>query len=128
MKLYFEKYVNEDSSGKLHPVPSEFSFNVIPSIKRDLKAAGLDEDDLKDLENHIKTTLPKTHYGFGVHKAEWWPSRFKQGKKEGRVIYIEVTLKNAVWIVKIYKKNQQKDLSKEELKQILQFAKKLKEQ
>ena len=127
MKLYFENFIKEDASGHLHPVPSDFSFNVVPGVIRDLKKLGLLEEDLKDLENHIKSTIPKSHIGYGIHKAEWWPNRFNQGKKEARVIYIEITLKSAVWIVKIYKKNQQKDVSKKELAKIIQVAKKLKE-
>lgn len=118
MKLYFEQ-LDEDASGQLHPVQNNFQFEILNSFRKDMKRLNLTDSDIEELKNEMQKRLPKAEIYNSVFKFEWWPKRFNQGKKEGRVIYIELVKLEKVYLATMYKKNEQKDLTKDQKKIIL---------
>lgn len=118
MKLYFEQ-LDEDASGQLHPVQNNFQFEILNSFRKDMKRLNLTDSDIEELKNEMQKRLPKAEIYNSVFKFEWWPKRFNQGKKEGRVIYIELIKLEKVYLATMYKKNEQKDLTKDQKKIIL---------
>lgn len=124
MKLYFEQ-LDEDASGQLHPVPQDYKIQALKTFKRDAKRLQLTKEDLSELEQELKSRAPKAHLGNSIFKFEWYPSRYNQGKKEARVIYIELTNDKVAWLVNIYKKNEKSDITPKELKQLAIISKEL---
>lgn len=124
MKLYFEP-ITEDSSGQLHPVPEDYDILQLKTFKKDAKHLRLTEQDITELEQQLKSRAPKAHLGNSIFKFEWYPSRYKEGKKEARVIYVEITTDKIAWLVNIYKKNEKSDLTPAEIKALKQFVKQI---
>lgn len=114
-------YLNED----LRPIPQEFDIIETSVFKKQLKRLGFTEEDVEELKIELKKRPPKASLGNGAYKFEWHPSRFNLGKKESRVCYIEVIRDSKAWLVYIYSKNDKKDLTNSEKKDIKELSKQL---
>lgn len=118
-----ESKIREYNSNNLNPIPKDFNFVVTTQFLEDVKGLGLTESDIEELKQSLKSRAPKASIGPNVYKFEWWPKRFNLGKKEGRVIYIEVICDSEAYLLKVYQKNKKKDLTLDEKNDIIESSK-----
>ena len=98
-------------------------------FEEDWKSAGLDDDDLCDLENFLMQN-PKAGdmipHLLGGRKVRYAASG--HGKSGGvRVIYIDIVIREHTYLLLAYPKNVQTDLTPEQKKALNKLIKKLKE-
>lgn len=108
----------------LEPVPKGTTIVQTKKFEKDFRKLGLDDDDLIDLEESIMTYPPEASLGSNVYKFRWSPKRWGQGQSNGaRLIYIYLLRNQRVYLMKIYRHNQQDNLSEKELKVFRDSAK-----
>lgn len=120
-----KKRIVEDSSGSLHPVPNNYVVEALSTFTKEFNKLNFTSDDYEELLQELKHRPPKASIGGSVFKFEWWPKRFNQGKKEGRVIYIEYVSSEKVYLYSIYPKNKKEDLNTSEKSIIIELSKNL---
>jgi RelE toxin of RelE / RelB toxin-antitoxin system len=90
---------------------------------------GLGEEDLRELQGYLleHPSAGDTVQGTGgVRKLRW--ARPGRGKSGGvRTIYIDFADRETTWLITVFGKNEQTDLSPEERSEIKRFVKKIKE-
>ena len=86
---------------------------------------GLTEEDLRELQNFLlehPEAGPVIEGTGGVRKLRW--ARTGRGKSGGvRTIYIDFRDRETVWLITVFGKNEQANLSSEEKKTIKGFVK-----
>lgn len=106
------------------------TFIEVPIFTKKWKELGLTDDDLRELQN-ILLNDPKTGkviQGTGGLRKIRIPME-NRGKSGGsRVIYVDIELKETIYFVNVYSKNEQDDLTKDEKKAFNAAIKILKEE
>lgn len=109
-------------SQNLEPIPENYEIKELSSFLRDVKKYHLTQVDVEELKSELKKRPPKACIGRSVYKFEWWPKRFNLGKKQGRVIYIDIIQGENAYLTALYQKNDKKDLTFSEKECILQLS------
>lgn len=108
----------------LQPVQRGSTIIETKRFTKEFRKLGLDDDDLLDLEESIMTYPPEASLGSNVYKFRWSPKKWGQGQSNGaRLIYIYLLQNKKVYLMKIYKHNQQDNLSDKELESFRKSAK-----
>ena len=98
-------------------------------FRRRWSRLGLGEEDLRELQGYLleHPSAGDTVQGTGgVRKLRW--ARPGRGKSGGvRTIYIDFADRETTWLITVFGKNEQTDLSPEERSEIKRFVKKIKE-
>ena len=124
----FEEIVEnklENSYNINERVESSSSFVELEGFKRDWEDLGLNDDDLRDLQNLIinnpSSSIP---LGSNVYKIRFSPKRLTRGKDTAnRVIYIEVIKSNVIYLATAFSKSEEVNISKIEEDNLRTFAK-----
>ena len=106
----------------LKPVPQDYIV-YDELIKGDKKRLNLTDEDIEELKKEIKRLPPNGQYDKHIFKFRWSPKRWNMGKRGAlRVIYVTFVVLKEVHLVQMYKKNEQEDITKEELEEIKKLA------
>lgn len=106
------------------------TFKEVPSFTRKWQELGLTDDDLRNLEN-ILLENPKagdTIAGTGGLRKIRIPLENTGKRGGGRVLYIDVEIKETIYLINVYTKNEKDDLTEEEKKAFKAVVKLLKEE
>ena len=106
------------------------TFIEVPSFTKKWRDLGLTDDDLRDLEN-VLLANPKIGDVIkgtgGLRKVRI--SMDNRGKRgSGRVIYVDIELKETIYFINVYTKNEKDDLTEEEKRALRAVVKVLKEE
>ena len=106
------------------------TFIEVPMFTKKWKELGLTDDNLKDLQNELLKN-PKAGVaiqGTGGLRKIRIPVE-KSGKRGGaRVIYVDIEIKETIYFINVYAKNEKDDLTEEEKKAFKAIVKILKEE
>ena len=108
------------------------TFIETPIFTAKWKELGLNDDNLKDLQN-ILLENPKlgdtiSHTG-GLRKIRVPMENKGKGKRSGaRIIYVDVDIKETIYLVNVYSKDEKADLTPSEKKALKAVVKILKEE
>lgn len=94
----------------------ERTFKEVPSFTAKWQALGLNDDDLRTLEN-ILLKDPKIGdviRGTGGLRKVRIPMEYAGKRGGGRVIYIDIEVKECIYLLNVYAKNEQIDLTDKE--------------
>ena len=94
------------------------TFIEVPMFTRKWKELGLNDDDLRRLENELLEN-PKAGdaiQGTGGIRKIRIPIENSGKRGGGRVIYVDVELKETIYFINVYAKNEQDDLTEDEKK------------
>lgn len=96
------------------------TFIEVPTFTRKWKDLGLTDDNLRDLEN-ILLEDPKTGDAIkgtgGIRKIRIPMGNKGKGKRGGsRVIYVDIELKETLYFINVYSKDEKDDLTDDEKK------------
>lgn len=116
-----EGYVNN-----LQPVPKDYEIIVEKKFKKEFEKLGLDDEDLQELKTAITEQKPDANLGNDIYKFRWAPQKWNTGKSGAtRVIYISIVVDKEVYLVKIYPKNEQENLTNEDKKKLKKIKDKI---
>ena len=105
------------------------TFIEVPIFTRKWQELGLTDDDLKNLEN-VLLNDPKAGpviQGTGGLRKIRIPMEDSGKRGGGRVIYIDLEIKETIWFINVYSKTEKDDLTFEERKAFKAMVKVLKE-
>ena len=107
------------------------TFIEVPMFMKKWKELGLTDDDLRALQN-VLLKNPKagdTIQGTGGMRKIRIPMENKsKGKRSGaRVIYVDIELKECIYFINVYSKDEKDDLTEDEKKAFKAVVKILKE-
>lgn len=106
------------------------TFKEVPSFTKKWQSLGLNDDDLRVLEE-ILLKDPKTGntiVGTGGMRKIRIPID-DIGKRSGcRVIYVDIEVKECIYLLNVYAKNEQTDLTDKERKMLKKLVEALKEE
>ena len=105
-------------------------FKEVPSFTAKWKALGLTDEDLRTLQN-ILLKDPKigdTISGTGGLRKIRIPIDHTGKRGGGRVIYIDIEIKECIYLLNVYAKNEQTDLTEREKKLLKKLVDVLKEE
>ena len=108
----------------------ERTFKEVPSFTEKWKSLGLTDDDLRTLQN-ILLKNPKTGdviIGTGGLRKIRIPMEDTGKRGGGRVIYIDIEIKECIYLLDVYAKNEQPDLTDKERKMLKKLVDVLKEE
>lgn len=94
------------------------TFIEVPLFTKKWKELGLTDDNLRNLEN-ILLENPKAGnviQGTGGLRKIRIPIEGKGKRSGGRVIYVDIELKERIYFINVYAKNEKDDLTEEERK------------
>ena len=117
MKFRLIESMNDQISGQISIFDNYRKFVELPTFRKDWKAEGLTEDDLRDLQNQILNN-PETAVDLGdkVFKIRFAPKSMNKGKSGAyRVFYIDIIMQETIYLVGILDKADAANLSKEEI-------------
>lgn len=106
------------------------TFKEVPSFTEKWKSLGLSDEDLRALEN-ILLKDPKfgeVIQGTGGLRKIRIPTEYSGKRSGGRVIYLDVEIKECVYLLNVYVKNEQTDLTDKEKKLLKKLVEVLKEE
>lgn len=106
------------------------TFKEVPSFTAKWQSLGLTDEDLRTLEN-ILLKDPKTGdaiSGTGGLRKIRIPMDNTGKRSGGRVIYIDIEVKECIYLLNVYAKNEQTDLTGKEKKMLKKLAEVLKEE
>ena len=106
------------------------TFKEVPTFTRKWKELGLTDENLRDLQN-ILLENPKAGdaiQGTGGIRKIRIPIDNKGKRGGGRVIYVDIELKETIYFINVYAKNEKDDLTEEEKKAFKAVVKILKEE
>ena len=106
------------------------TFKEVPMFTRKWKELGLTDENLRDLQN-ILLENPKAGdaiQGTGGIRKIRIPIDNKGKRGGGRVIYVDIELKETIYFINVYAKNEKDDLTDEEKKAFKAVVKILKEE
>lgn len=92
------------------------TFIILPEFDKRWKELGLDDSDLRRLENDILLTPEAGNIMQGTGGLRKRRFAFEGRGKSGsaRVCYVDMVLKETVYLITAYAKNEKENLSKEE--------------
>lgn len=144
MKFKLNEALVEDSSDLLYninegkdegQIPGQISifdnyrkFVELPTFRKDWRAEGLTEDDLRDLQNQILNN-PEIAVDLGdkVFKIRFAPKSMNKGKSGAyRIFYIDIIMQETIYLVGILDKADAANLSKEEVDALRKLSSALK--
>lgn len=106
------------------------TFKEVPSFTVKWKSLGLTDEDLRTLEN-ILLKEPKagdTIPGTGGLRKIRIPMDGIGKRGGGRVIYVDIEIKECIYLLNVYAKNERTDLSDKERKMLMKLVDVLKEE
>lgn len=106
------------------------TFKEVPMFTKKWELLGLTDEDLSALEN-ILLENPKfgdTIQGTGGIRKIRIPLENTGKRSGGRVIYVDIEVKETIYFINVYAKNEKDDLTEEEKKAFKEVAKMLKEE
>lgn len=106
------------------------TFLEVPSFTKKWTELGLTDDDLIKLENILleNPKTGKTIAGTGGLRKIRIPMEAIGKRGGGRVLYIDVEVKEIIYFINVYTKNEKDDLTEEEKKAFKAVIKILKEE
>lgn len=99
-------------------------FVEMPTFRRDWRAEGLTEDDLRDLQNQILNN-PETAVDLGdkVYKIRFVPRSMNKGKSGAyRVFYIDIIMQETIYLVGLLDKADAENISRDEVNQLRKLS------
>lgn len=106
------------------------TFKEVPSFTAKWQSLGLTDEDLRTLEN-ILLRDPKTGddiQGTGGLRKIRIPMEDTGKRGGGRVIYVDIEVKECIYLLNVYAKNEKTDLSEKERKMLKKLVEVLKEE
>lgn len=106
------------------------TFIEVPMFTKKWKELGLTDEALRELQN-VLLNDPKTGdviQGTGGLRKIRIPMTNKGKSGGSRVIYVDIELKEIIYFINVYTKNEKEDLTEEEKKAFKAIVKKLKEE
>ena len=106
------------------------TFIEVPTFTKKWKELGLTDENLRELEN-ILLENPKagdTIQGTGGLRKIRIPLEKKGKRGGGRVIYVDIEIKETIYFINVYAKNEKENLTEEEKKAFKVIVKILKEE
>ena len=104
-------------------------FKEVPSFTEKWQSLGLTDDDLRTLQN-ILLKAPKTGASIpgtgGIRKIRI-PIENTGKRSGGRVIYVDIEVKECIYLLNIYLKNEKTDLTFKEKKMLKRLVDLLKQ-
>jgi hypothetical protein len=106
------------------------TFIEVPMFTKKWKELGLTDDDLRALQNILleNPKIGKAIQGTGGLRKIRIPLENSGKRGGGRVIYVDVELKETIFFINAYAKNEKDDLTEEEKKAFKAVIKVLKEE
>lgn len=106
------------------------TFIEVPMFTKKWKELGLTDDDLRALQNLLleNPKIGKAIQGTGGLRKIRIPLENSGKRGGGRVIYVDVELKETIFFINAYSKNEKDDLTEEEKKAFKAVIKVLKEE
>ena len=130
-----EQYLikNESKSIENNVVPDESleasksrTFIELPEFQKLWQKFNLTDDDLMSLQNQIINGNQAVSLGSNVYKIRFSPKQISKGKDTtDRVIYIDYIIDSKVYLVTIFSKSDESNLTKDELNNIRKLSKSL---
>ena len=130
-----EQYLikNESKSIEHNVVPDESleasksrTFIELPEFQKLWQKFNLTDDDLMSLQNQIINGNQAVSLGSNVYKIRFSPKQISKGKDTtDRVIYIDYIIDSKVYLVTIFSKSDESNLTKDELNNIRKLSKSL---
>lgn len=104
------------------------TFKEVPSFTAKWKSLGLTDEDLRTLENILlkDPKTGKTIVGTGGLRKIRIPIEDTGKRGGGRVIYVDIELKECIYLIDVYAKNEQTDLTEKEKKMLKKLVNVLK--
>lgn len=121
-----DEVIVEDAEAEVD-LPSK-AFVELPSFTNSWKSLGLTDDDLRSLQNIILTD-PESAIALGsnVYKIRFKPVTHNHGKDTSdRVIYIDIIKDSKIYLVLVFKKADEANITNKELEAIRSIAKEVK--
>lgn len=106
------------------------TFKEVPSFTAKWHALGLTDDDLRTLEN-ILLKDPKTGAaisGTGGLRKIRIPIEETGKRGGGRVIYVDIEIKECIYLLNVYAKNEKTNLTEKEKKMLKKLVEVLREE
>ncbi len=106
------------------------TFIEVPMFTKKWKELGLTDEALRELQN-VLLNDPKTGdviQGTGGLRKIRIPMTNKGKSGGSRVIYVDIELKEIIYFINVYTKNEKEDLTEEEKKAFKAIVKKMKEE
>lgn len=106
------------------------TFREVPSFTAKWQSLGLTDEDLRTLEN-ILLKNPKVGdaiQGTGGIRKVRIPINDTGKRGGGRVIYVDIEVKECIYLLDVYAKNEQTDLTEKEKKMLKKLVDILKEE
>lgn len=106
------------------------TFKEVASFTKKWQALGLTDEDLRRLENILleDPKTGKTISGTGGLRKIRIPLEDTGKRGGGRVLYVDVEVKETIYFINVYTKNEKDDLTEDEKKAIKAVIKILKEE
>ncbi|MCM1145814.1 MAG: type II toxin-antitoxin system RelE/ParE family toxin [Blautia sp.] len=94
------------------------TFKEVPTFTKKWKELGLNDDDLRVLENILldNPKAGKAIQGTGGLRKIRIPLEYIGKRGGGRVLYVDVEMKETIYFVNVYTKNEKDDLTEDEKK------------
>lgn len=107
------------------------TFIEVPIFTKKWQELGLTDEELRELEN-VLLKNPKAgdviHGTGGIRKIRVSMENKRLGKRSGaRVIYVDIEIKEIIYFINVYTKNEKDDLTEDERKAFKAMVKILKE-
>lgn len=106
------------------------TFKEVPSFTEKWKSLGLSDEDLRALENILlkDPKIGEVIKGTGGLRKIRIPTEYSGKRSGGRVIYLDVEIKECVYLLNVYVKNEQTDLTDKEKRLLKKLVEVLKEE
>lgn len=134
MSVYYEQKKIDNTTYLMYSKERKYkinrTFKEVPMFTKKWELLGLTDEDLRALEN-ILLENPKfgdTIQGTGGIRKIRIPLENTGKRSGGRVIYVDIEVKETIYFINVYAKNEKDDLTEEEKKAFKEVAKMLKEE
>lgn len=106
------------------------TFIEVPIFTRKWKELGLSDENLRALQNELleNPKLGKAIQGTGGLRKIRIPIEDTGKRSGGRVIYVDIEVKETIYFINVYTKNEKDDLTEDEKKAFKAIVKILKEE
>lgn len=106
------------------------TFREVPSFTAKWQALGLTDDDLRVLENILLRNPKegKTISGTGGLRKIRIPVENIGKRGGGRVVYVDIEVKECIYLLDVYTKNEQSDLTEKEKRMLKRLVDVLREE
>ena len=106
------------------------TFKEVPSFTEKWVKLGLGDEDLRLLENILlkNPKIGEVISGTGGLRKIRIPLENIGKRSGGRVIYVDIEVKECIYLLNVYTKNEQTDLTSEERKMLRRLVEVLKEE